>query len=35
VAERDEAMPLFALLDQASAEEIVQLIRLVNDTRDT
>ena len=35
VAERDEAMPLFALLDQANAEEIVQLIRLVNDTRDT
>ena len=35
LAERDEAMPLFALLDQASAEEIAQLIRLVNDTRDT
>ncbi len=35
MAERDEAMSLFALLDQASAAEIAQLIRLVNDTRDT
>jgi transcriptional regulator with XRE-family HTH domain len=35
VAERDEAMPLFALLDQASAAEIAALIRLVNDARDT
>jgi transcriptional regulator with XRE-family HTH domain len=35
LAERDEAMPLFALLDQASATEIAQLIRLVNDARDT
>lgn len=34
LAERDEAMPLFALLDHASAEEIAQIIRLLNDSRD-
>ena len=33
LAERDEAIPLFALLDQATAAEIVQLIQLVNDAR--
>ena len=34
LAERDEAIPLFALLDQATGEEITQFIQLMNQTRD-
>jgi transcriptional regulator with XRE-family HTH domain len=34
LAERDEAIPLLTLLDQANAEEIAQLIQLIKQTRD-
>ncbi len=34
LAARDEAMPLLALLDQASGEEIAQFIELMKQARD-
>lgn len=34
MAERDEAMPLLTLLDQATDEEIAQLMRQMDQTRD-
>jgi transcriptional regulator with XRE-family HTH domain len=34
LAERDEAIPLLALLDQANGEEIAQFIQLMKQTRD-
>jgi transcriptional regulator with XRE-family HTH domain len=34
LAERDEAIPLLALLDQATEEEIAQFMQLMKQTRD-
>src|SRR5215213_1479038 len=34
LAERDEAIPLFALLDQATGEKIAQFMQLLKQTRD-